>query len=110
VHSGTFTAVRSTGAVPRASILILCHRHVDLLARCLESLRQNVSTEVSAETIVLFNGTPEPERERVSGALGDVRLILSAVNLGFGGGNNRAASVARGEYLVMLNDDTEVQP
>jgi GT2 family glycosyltransferase len=94
----------------RASILIVCYRHVELLAECLESVRRNVSGAVASETIVLFNGTSEAERERVRPALGSARVITSPVNLGFGGGNNRAAAQAEGEYLVMLNDDAEVQP
>jgi GT2 family glycosyltransferase/glycosyltransferase involved in cell wall biosynthesis len=94
----------------RVSILIVCYRHVDLLGDCLESLRHAVSDAVTSETIVLFNGTGEAERERVRPALGSARVITSPVNLGFGGGNNRAAGGARGEYLVMLNDDTEVRP
>ena len=38
------------------------------------------------------------------------RVLRSDVNLGFGGGCNWAARHARGEFLVFLNDDTEVQP
>jgi len=102
--------VTSPHSTPRASILIACHRHVDLLASCLDSLKRNVTTKVAFETIVVFNGTPDAERQRVSGALRDARVIVSAVNLGFGGANNRAAREAGGEYLVMLNDDAEVQP
>lgn len=33
------------------------------------------------------------------------RILTSAVNLGFGSGCNLAAKLARGEYLVLLNDD-----
>jgi GT2 family glycosyltransferase len=94
----------------RASILIVCYRHVDLLADCLESLRRTVSDTVASETIVLFNGTAEADRARVRDALESARVITSPINLGFGGGNNRAAVHATGEYLVMLNDDTEVRP
>jgi O-antigen biosynthesis protein len=95
---------------PRASILIVCHRRVDLLARCLESLHLNLTGEVSTETIVLFNGTAEADRERIRDTLGGERVLVSGVNLGFGGGNNRAAAIARGEYVVMLNDDAEIRP
>jgi O-antigen biosynthesis protein len=100
----------SFGTSPRASILIVCHRRVDLLVGCLDSLRRNVTDEVAAETIVLFNGTRGTDREHVRPALRDVRVLVSAVNLGFGGGVNRAAAQAAGEYLVMVNDDVEVEP
>ena len=59
---------------------------------------------------MLFNGTAEAQRGAVRHALAHAQVIVSEVNLGFGGGNNRAAAAARGEYLVMLNDDAEVQP
>jgi GT2 family glycosyltransferase len=94
----------------RVSVLIVCHRRVDLLARCLQSLRRNLGDAVSSETIVLFNGTPEADRERVRDLLRGAVTLVSSVNLGFGGGNNRAAAQAQGEYLALLNDDVEVQP
>src|SRR5207302_1718578 len=70
----------------RISILIVCHRHVALLAGCLESLRRNLNGAVDVETIVLFNGTPEAEREQVRDLLEADRIIVSPVNLGFGRG------------------------
>ncbi len=100
----------SQGNAPRASILIVSHRQVDKLVRCLASLRRQVSTEVSYETLVLFNGTPVADRERVRPRLGADTIVANGVNLGFAAGNNRLAGLARGELLVFLNDDTEVQP
>ena len=58
----------------------------------------------------MFNGTPEANRERVRRSLGVVRVLVSGVNLGFAAGNNRAAALAKGDYLVMLNDDAEPEP
>lgn len=95
---------------PKVSILVVCHRRVDLLARCLESLHMNLSGDVSTELIVVFNGTPQADRERTRDTLAGARVLVSGVNLGFGGGNNRAAKIAWGEYLVMLNDDAEIRP
>jgi hypothetical protein len=37
-------------------------------------------------------------------------LVESRVNLGYPGGCNRGRAAARGEYLVLLNDDAEVEP
>jgi GT2 family glycosyltransferase len=95
---------------PLASVLILCRRNYPLLESCLASLSRNVGAEIRYEVLVLLNDA-EPDvlaqlRRRVSG----VQTLVSNVNLGFSGGNNRAATRARGEYLVLLNDDTEVQP
>jgi GT2 family glycosyltransferase len=37
-----------------------------------------------------------------------VRLIENSANVGFAGANNQAAAVAQGEYLFLLNADTEL--
>ena len=78
------------------------------MARCVESLRRNIPTSLAHELIILGNGVgadavPVSPDERT-------RVLRSDVNLGFGGGCNWAARHARGEFLVFLNDDTEVQP
>lgn len=96
--------------VPRVSILILCQRKVDLLANCLRSLERNVPAEIETETIVLFNDTPAELRERVRLLLGATKVLETEANVGYPAGNNLAAREAQGEYLVFLNDDTEVQP
>jgi len=100
----------ASGFRPRASIVIVCHRRVDLLGDCLRSLERGLAPGVASEAIVLFNGTPAPARERVRPLLGGARVLVSDVNLGFAAGNNRAAGQAIGEYLVFLNDDAVVQP
>ena len=78
------------------------------IARCVDSLRRNIPAALPHELIILGNGigagaAPVAADERT-------RVLRSEVNLGFGGGCNWAARHARGEFLVFLNDDTEVQP
>ena len=98
------------GPSPRVSILILAWRQPVLLESCLRAIVETCGNTVAYEVIVVLNdATPQVEdflRSNVRGA----RLVHSRVNLGFAGGNNRAASEARGEYLVLLNDDTSVEP
>jgi O-antigen biosynthesis protein len=98
------------GPSPRVSILILAWRQPTLLESCLRAIVETCGNTVAYEVIVVLNdATPQVEdfvRSNVRGA----RLVHSRVNLGFAGGNNRAASEARGEYLVLLNDDTSVEP
>lgn len=40
----------------------------------------------------------------------EVHLIISEENLGFAGGNNIALKQAKGDYVLLLNNDTEVNP
>ena len=39
-----------------------------------------------------------------------IRAVLSADNLGFSGGNNLGVRASRGQYIVLLNNDTVVTP
>jgi len=95
---------------PRVSILILAWRQHALLQTCLQHLSESISPSIAYEVIVVLNGaTPEVDtflRRHVQGAT----LLTSRVNRGFAGANNWAANTARGEYLVLLNDDTTVGP
>jgi GT2 family glycosyltransferase len=94
---------------PRVSIVIVTARQPQLLVRCLSSLARH-ETAVPFEVVVVLNAAlPEVValvREGVEG----VTVVASSVPLGLAGGANRGRAVARGELLVLLHDDTEVQP
>jgi GT2 family glycosyltransferase len=87
------------------SILIVTYRCRDAARACLASLRETVS--VPHEVIVLDNASGDGTVEMVRSEFPGVRLIASEENLGFALGCNRAAEEARGEYLLLLNPDTE---
>lgn len=93
---------------PRASVVIPAWRRADLLRRCLESLAAHSSTS-AFETIVILNGAAPEVAALVNDEVQGVKVVSSRANLGFGGGCNRAARRASGEFLVLLNDDTEVE-
>ncbi|MCW2680156.1 MAG: wbbL 4 [Frankiales bacterium] len=98
-----------TSAEPRVSVLVLTQKDAGLLAGCLASLGRHLPASIPTEVLVLCNGaTPEVEafaQRQVTGA----RVFVSPVNLGFGGGNGRLVREARGELLLLLNDDAEVE-
>jgi GT2 family glycosyltransferase len=81
---------------------------MDLLIPCLRSLAALPATP-SHEVVVIANGTPESALATLPGQESLV-LVISSLNLGFGGGCNWGARFARGRYLVFLNDDTVVEP
>ena len=98
-----------TSDQPRVSVFVLTQKDAGLLAGCLASLAAHLPASIPAEVLLLCNGaTPEvvafAERQ-VTGA----RVYISPVNLGFGGGNNRLAREARGELILLLNDDAQVE-
>jgi GT2 family glycosyltransferase len=98
-----------TSPEPRVSVLILTQKDAGLLEGCLTSLAQHLPASIPTEVLVLCNGA-RPEvvafaQRQVAGA----RVFVSPVNLGFGGGNDRLAREARGELLLLLNDDAQVE-
>ncbi len=96
---------------PSASIVVLTHNNIDLTRACLESLERFTHYDGNWEVIVVDNASTDGSREFLQQwASGNGRriVILNEANCGFAAGNNQGLAVASGEYLVMLNNDTEV--
>ena len=95
-------------ARPRVSIVIPVHGQLELTLQCLRSLRDH-SPEGIFEIIVADDASPDATAA-VIGAVGGVRLVSSAVNRGFTENAAAGIAVARGEFVALLNNDTEVRP
>jgi GT2 family glycosyltransferase/glycosyltransferase involved in cell wall biosynthesis len=65
--------------------------------------------DVALEVLVMDDAAPRPAAEALR-EVGGVRFERNAMNLGFLRNCNRAASLARGEYLLFLNNDAMMQP
>jgi GT2 family glycosyltransferase len=89
------------------SVLIVNWNTRDLLRACLQSLRRHPPAE-PMEVWVLDNASRDGSAEMVQEEFPEVHLIASDCNLGYAAGNNRLIQQARGEYLLLLNPDTEV--
>jgi GT2 family glycosyltransferase len=90
------------------SVVILAYRHARLVHRGLAALARH-RTAVDYETVVVLNGADDQVRDVVEHGVRGAVVVRSSVNLGFGGGCNRGVRASRGEYIVLLNDDTEVE-
>jgi GT2 family glycosyltransferase len=78
-----------------------------LAARLLDSLR---GAGKGFETIVVDNGTGSAELEYAAGQLDGASVLRLDGNFGYGRAVNRAARRALGDALVLLNDDSVVDP
>lgn len=89
------------------SVLIVSYNTAGHLERCLSSLRENLDPERS-EIVVVDNGSTDGSPEMVESCFPGVRLIRNPTNPGFAAANNVAISHASGDYVLLLNPDTEV--
>ncbi len=94
---------------PKVSVIILTYNNLPISQLCLYSLFANTSYD-NMEVIVIDNastdGTPAWLETFHDEQHPELKLVLNKKNIGFAGGNNQAARIATGEYLVFLNNDT----
>lgn len=98
------TPVVGAGHDPLLSIVMVAYNSKSFLDQCFLSIKRFVS--VNYEIVVLDNGSTDGTSQYLHELYPDVRLIESDRNLGFACGNNRAAELSRGKYLLLLNCDT----
>lgn len=96
---------------PRLSIVVLNFNLGKITEECLASLRAHTSG-ISYEIVVVDNGSNPQEKLIVRNAcdLHRARLVELNRNLFFGEANNIGAEAARGEFLLLLNNDVVVTP
>jgi len=95
-------------AGPLISVIILNWNGIRHLGSCLDAL--SAQTYSPVEAIVVDNGSTDGSLEWVRTHSPGVRLIENGKNLGFGGGMNIGIHAARGRYVMILNNDTRLDP
>ncbi|MDO9375078.1 MAG: glycosyltransferase family 2 protein [Ferruginibacter sp.] len=89
------------------SIIIINYNTFILTCKCIESVLQKV-TGVDYEIILVDNASSECDPQLFSNKFPTIKLVKSPVNTGFAGGNNLGITYALGEYVLLLNSDTEL--
>lgn len=95
---------------PLVSILVPTRDRADLLARCAEGVLSRTDYP-AIELLVVDNDSSEPATAEVLGLLCQdqrVRVLTCPGRFNYSALNNLAAREARGEILVLLNNDTDV--
>ncbi len=92
---------------PLMSLIIVNWNGKELLERCLNSILKN-TVYPNYEIIVVDNGSTDGSTEIIEKKFPEVKLIKLEENVGFSKGNNIGIENANGEYLVLLNNDTEI--
>ncbi|MCL4458610.1 MAG: glycosyltransferase family 2 protein [Chloroflexi bacterium] len=92
------------------SIVIVSWNVKDLLRACLRSVETEVRRSgLSVEVLVVDNASSDGSVAMVMAEFPWVKLIVNDTNVGFTRANNQASSQAQGDYLLLLNPDTELR-
>jgi len=90
------------------SIIIPNYNGERFLPACLDALRRQKYSPF--EVIVVDNGSSDGSVALLEREYPEVRLLQMERNAGLTGACNAGAAIARGEVLVLLNNDTEPEP
>jgi GT2 family glycosyltransferase len=97
-----------TDSTPIVSIIIPHWNGIDVLSECIDSLKG--STFDSFEIIVSDNASSDGSQAWIVENHPDVILLENDNNYGYAGGCNRGVNVAKGEFILFLNNDTIQNP
>ncbi|WP_456439428.1 glycosyltransferase [Caldithrix abyssi] len=101
---------KQSAQAAKVSLIIPLFNKLELTHRCLKAILQNTHYP-SYEIIFVDNGSTDETRAYLKQLkLANVKIVLNDENLGYVGGCNSGANVADGQFLLFLNNDTEVQP
>ena len=87
------------------SIIIVNYNTAHFLKTCLDSILNQKNADY--EIIVVDNGSTDNSFEILKDYENRITLIKNNENLGFGKANNIGAKIAKGDFLFLLNQDTE---
>jgi GT2 family glycosyltransferase/radical SAM superfamily enzyme YgiQ (UPF0313 family) len=100
----------ATVAEPLVSIIIPLFNQAQLTKTCVEAIRATAGDPRRYELILVDNGSGDWTTEFLKSLDTAVVVITNSENLGFAKACNQGARIAKGEYLLFLNNDTVPQP
>ncbi len=92
----------------KISIVILNYNAGELLEKCISSVMK--SNYKKFEIILVDNASKDESHKECKNKFPKIKLIENKENFGYCEGNNIGLKQADGEYCIILNPDTEVEP
>ncbi|MDP2921387.1 MAG: glycosyltransferase family 2 protein [Candidatus Omnitrophota bacterium] len=89
------------------SVIVVNWNGLRYLRSCLASILFQTCKKI--EVIVVDNNSTDGSVDFIKKEFPQVRLIRNSKNYGFAKGNNIGIRIARGEYIVTVNNDTELE-
>ena len=93
---------------PLVSVVTVNYNQSEVTCEFLESLKDITYNNI--EIFVVDNASPSDNPDMIKERYPYINLLKTKQNLGFAGGNNVALPHCKGEYILFINNDTEVEP
>lgn len=108
---GGSRVIYETPGNPLVSIVIPNKDHIDDLDKCVRSLF-NVNTYKNIEVIIVENNSTQKETfeyyDSIQKEYSDVRVLMWKSGFNYSAINNFGVKEAKGDYILLLNNDTEM--
>jgi GT2 family glycosyltransferase len=98
-----------SGYLPACSICIANYNGEDIISACIDSIKDQ-QFKYPVEIIVHDDASTDNSVKIISEKYPEVILIKSPDNVGFCVSNNRMAAIAKGKYILFLNNDASLFP
>jgi len=89
------------------SIIIINYNTFQLTCNCIQSIQEKL-TGIEYEIVLVDNASSECNPNLFKEKFPTINLVISKTNTGFTGGNNLGIENSKGQYLLLLNSDTEL--
>jgi GT2 family glycosyltransferase len=97
-----------TSSEPAVSVVLVLYNQAELTFECLRSLTRALE-DAPCEVILVDNASADRTGELLERLRG-VQVVRNSENLHFLRGVNQAAGLAKGRHLLLLNNDTRLEP
>lgn len=94
-------------STPVVSVCIANYNGAQLIDACIESVRAQIGG-ISLEILVHDDASTDGSVALIRQRHPDIRVLASDTNVGYCVSNNRLVAQARGEYVLLLNNDAEL--
>lgn len=91
------------------SIIIVNYNVKHFILKCLKTIYSTIDPLLKFEVIVIDNASTDGSIEAIQKGFPDCKLIPNSDNVGFSEANNQGIRVSNGDYIMLLNPDTELK-
>ena len=94
---------------PLVTVVVVTHRSADTIGRCLDAATSALArVEEPGELLVVLDAASAEVRAQVVAS--SARVLETSRNTGFAGGAAVGVEAARGQWVLLLNDDVFLDP